>query len=100
MKNVSREDKGKSISVIKKDLMSATVQSRAEKLLMILSLMGVVEYEAFGKKELIDTKMLRNLISLRNKLFLGGIDRENDNRRYRDGILQLLFICEGSPRIR
>lgn len=83
------------LAEINKALRQRTDIGRAQKLVNILHWMGIDKFVRFGEEVLIDKDLTSELIDIRNKLFHGGKEKQDDDgRRYKNAVEQLLYINE------
>ncbi|MCR5227168.1 MAG: hypothetical protein K6E27_08145 [Eubacterium sp.] len=81
-------------SRVKQKLSQITDIGRKPKLLNILRYMNITTISYSGKEEIVDIKMIDNLVELRNKLFHGGVTTKERRDKYVNAVTQLFYIDE------
>ena len=88
----------KVVSSIKNNLLKINDTGRIQKLINILSWMGIKDYKQFGADKTIDKKVIEDIIKLRNKSFHGTKEdeqtRQQDDNKYSDAVVKLMYINE------
>ena len=83
------------LSFLKDGLMKVSDIGRARKLENILKWMGIEDYNHHGQKQIINKKLLEELIDVRNKSYHGTKESEEEiNKKYSDAVVKLLYIDE------
>ncbi len=91
---ISSEKKKDVLSGIKNSLLKMNDTGRVQKLLNILNWMKIEKYKRFGKDSLIDKKMLKEIIEIRNKSFHGTLENKDAAAKYIDAVEKLFYINE------